>query len=96
MCLSHKQAFWWSLNHPCYHPDRQHSLNSECTGTTGVAAPGGGYVTKPVGCGAQTGCVVGEAKIATAVYSEGNMVLVSTIVKITKNTGWITVGFSKT
>ena len=64
--------------------------------TTGVAAPGGGYVTKPVGCGAQTGCVVGEAKIATAVYSEGNMVLVSTILKITKNTGWITVGFSKT
>ena len=52
--------------------------------TTGVAAPGGGYVTKPVGCGAQTGCVVGEAKIATAVYSEGNMVLVSTILKITK------------
>jgi hypothetical protein len=49
-----------------------------------------------VGCGAQTGCVVGEAKIATAVYSEGNMVLVSTILKITKNTGWITVGFSKT
>ena len=65
--------------------------------TTGVAAPGGGYVTKPVGCGAQTGCVVGEAKIATAVYSEGNMVLVSTILKITKiQVGLLLVGFSKT
>ena len=57
---------------------------------------GGGYVTNPVGCGGKTGCVVEEAKIATAVYSEEMWLLWVTILKIEKKTGWITVCFSKT